>query len=78
VPTIKRAGENLATASIEDTPGTCLAEAGHCWEDNPEAAGDLDAEVLAATGRKRHGEQLPKAPRGPVPKSATRRERMAR
>jgi transposase len=78
VPMIKKTGENLAAAGIEGTPGTYLADAGYCWEDNLEATEDLDAEVLAATGRQRHGEQFPKAPRGPIPKNATRRERMAR
>jgi len=63
---------------IEDTPDTYLADAGYCPEDNLAAIEDFDAEVLVATGRQRYGEQFPTAPRGPIPKSATRRDRMAR
>jgi len=75
---IKKTEENLAAAGIEDTPDTYLADAGSCSEDNLEATKDLGSEVLAATGRQRHGEQFPTAPGGPIPKNATRRERMAR
>jgi hypothetical protein len=78
VAMIEKTEENLAQAGIEDTPDTYLADAGYCSEDNLAAIEDLDAEVLVATGRQRHGEQFPIAPRGPIPKSATRRERMAR
>ncbi len=78
IPMIEKTEENLAAAGIDDTPDTYLADAGYCSEDNLEATEALGAEVLAATGRQRHGEQFPKAPRGPIPKSATRRERMAR
>jgi transposase len=78
VPMIEKTEENLAAAGIDDTPDTYLADAGYCSEDNLEAIKDLDSEVLAATGRQRHGEQFPKAPRGRIPKNATRRERMAR
>ena len=78
VPMIEKTEENLAAAGIEDTPDTYLADAGYCSEDNLEATEDLESEVLAATGRQRHGEQFPKAPRGPIPKNATRREQMAR
>ncbi len=78
VPMIEKTEENLAAAGIDDTPDTYLADAGYCSEDNLEATEALDSEVLAATGRQRHGEQFPKAPRGRIPKNATRRERMAR
>jgi len=78
LPTINKTEENLAAAGIEDKPDTYLADAGYCSEDNLEATEDLGSEVLAATGRQRHGEQFPTAPRGPIPKNATCRERMAR
>ena len=78
VAMIEKTEENLAAAGIDDTPDTYLADAGYCSEDNLEATEALDSEVLAATGRQRHGEQFPTAPRGPIPKGATRRERMAR
>lgn len=78
VPMIDKTEENLAAAGIGDTPDTYLADAGYCSEDDLEATEELDSEVLAATGRQRHGETFPKAPRGRIPKNATRRERMAR
>lgn len=78
VPMINKTEENLAAAGVEGTPDTYLADAGYCSEDNLAATEDLDADVLAATGRQRHVERFQTAPRGPIPKNATRRERMAR
>ena len=78
VPMIEKTEENLAAAGIDDIPDTYLADAGYCSEDNLEATEELDSKVLAATGRQRHGEKFQKAPRGRIPKNATRRERMAR
>jgi hypothetical protein len=78
VAMIEKTEENLAAARIGHRPGTYLADAGYCSEDNLEGIEDLGSEVLVATGRQRHGEQFPKAPRGPIPKNAARRERMAR
>lgn len=78
VPMTERTEENLAEAGIEDSPKTLITDAGYCSEDNLEAAEDLNPDVLCATGRERHGEKFQKTPRGPVPKNATRREKMAR
>jgi transposase len=78
VPMIEKTEENLAAAGIEGAPDKLLADAGYCSEENLEATAPLDTEVLVATGRQRHGERFPAAPRGPIPKGATRRERMAR
>jgi hypothetical protein len=47
-------------------------------EDNLAAVEDLNPDVLCATGRERHGERFIPAPREPIPKNATRREKMAR
>ncbi len=57
LPMIEKTEENLAAAGIEDRPDTYLADAGSCSEDNLAATEDLDSEVLAATGRQRHGER---------------------
>lgn len=78
VPMIEKTGENLEAAGIEGSPDTLLADAGYCSEENLQAAEDLEPDVLIATGRQRHGEKFQKTPRGPIPKNATRRERMAR
>jgi len=55
-----------------------LADAGYCSKDNIEATAELATDVLVATGRLKHNENAPDAPRGRIPKSATTRERMAR
>jgi transposase len=75
---IDEADANLAAADIEDTFDLVLADAGYCSEDNLNAAQDAGVDVLIATGRIKRGEHVPPAPRGPIPKDATQRERMAR
>ena len=78
VPMIEKTEENLTQAGVSGAPKTVLADAGCCSEDNLAAVEDLGPDVLAAPGRERHGEKFQKSPRGPIPKDATRRERMAR
>jgi transposase len=78
VPMTEKTEENLTEAGIDASPKTLLADAGYCSEDNLEAAEGLSPDVLCATGRERRGEKFQKTPRGPVPKNATRREKMAR
>lgn len=73
-----RMKENLAAAGIEKNPTTLLADAGYCSEDNLKEAESSDIDMLVATGRLKHTERVPDAPRGPIPKDATSRERMAR
>jgi transposase len=75
---IEQADANLAAADIEDTFDTALADAGYCSEDNLAAAEDAGVDVLIATGRIKRSERVSPAPRGPIPKDATGRERMAR
>lgn len=77
VPMMEATEGNLEAAGIAGSPETLLADAGYCSEDNLEAVEDLDPDVLCATGRERRGETFPQ-PRGPIPKGATRREKMAR
>jgi len=79
VPMAEQTTRNLDAAGIDRPPDAILADAGYCSEDNLEAADDLDAQVLIATGRQRHGESFPAAsvPEEPVPEGASRRERMA-
>jgi transposase len=75
---IEEADTNLAAADIEDTFDTALADAGYCSEDNLHAAEEAGVDVLVATGRIKRNERVQSAPRGPIPKNATQRERMAR
>lgn len=78
VPMIEATEQNLAAAGIDGRPALVLADAGYCSEDNLTAVESLGQDVLAATGRERAGERFAAAPRGPIPKNTTRRERMAR
>lgn len=78
VPMTEKTEENLVGAGISGSPRTLLTDAGYCSEENLEAAEGLNPDVLCATGRQRHGEKFQKTPRGPIPKNATRREKMAR
>lgn len=69
---------NLADAGIDDSPEVVLADAGYCSEDNLQTAAGGNVDMLIATGRLRRNERVPDTPRGPIPKEATARERMAR
>jgi transposase len=63
-------------------PRQAVVDAGYCSQENLAAAAARRAEhgtdTLMATGRLEHGEQLPPAPRGRIPASATPKQRMAR
>jgi transposase len=63
-------------------PEQALVDAGYCSEANLEAAKDrrtaCGTDTFMATGRLAHDKQVPPAPRGRIPKSATLKERMAR
>ncbi|MCA1680157.1 MAG: IS1182 family transposase [Actinobacteria bacterium] len=71
--------ENLAAIEAELADGATLtADAGYFSEDNvtATAAHGLDAHI--ATGRQKHSDPPPISPRGPIPKAATPKQRMAR
>jgi len=78
LPMIATVTENLADAGIDVAPRVTLADAGYCSEDNLQAIADAKIDAVIATGRIRRNERVPDTPRGPIPKDATRRERMAR
>jgi transposase len=59
-------------------PRQVLADAGYFSEDNVAAATGRDVDALIATGRLKHDETPPAAPRGPIPNNATAKQRMAR
>lgn len=66
------------TTNCATAPGQIVADAGYFSEDNIAAADQRDVDVLIATGRLKHGEQPPPAPRGRIPTDATVKDRMAR
>ncbi|WP_241978882.1 IS1182 family transposase [Cryobacterium sp. Hh7] len=71
-------------ATMGVLPRQILADAGYCSATNldysktMEAASDGRTEFFIATGRVKHGENVPDVPRGRIPANATLRERMAR
>jgi transposase len=69
---------NLGAADIDENPDTLIADAGYFSEKNVNDATDLGVDVLIATGRIKHDERMSAAPRGPVPRNATVKEKMAR
>jgi hypothetical protein len=75
--TLQRINDGLGAAGLR-TPKRTLADAGYCSTNNIDPAADTGHDLLVATGRLKHHEQVPDAPRGRIPKNATSRERMAR
>ncbi|MDA8359582.1 MAG: IS1182 family transposase [Actinomycetota bacterium] len=75
---IKISEATLCAADIEDNPDVVIADAGYFSERNVTDATKAGVDVLIATGRLKHHEQVPDAPRGPIPKDATIKEIMAR
>ena len=71
-----------ATANTGRAPQQVLADAGYCSADNLAQAAELSAatgtEFFIATGRTKHDDPTPTAPRGRIPTDATARQRMAR
>ena len=74
---LERIDLGLAAAGLGQ-PKRTLADAGYCSTANIDAAADSSHDVLVATGRLKHHEQVPDAPRGPIPQNTTSRQRMAR
>ena len=75
---IETSEANLGAAGIEENPATFITDAGYFSEKNVTDATDAGVDVLIATGRIKDGERVPAAPRGPIPKNATVKEKMAR
>ncbi len=69
-------------ANTGQQPEQLLADAGYCSADNLDKAAEITeqtgTEFLIATGRRKHDEPVPPAPRGRIPKGATAKQRMAR
>ena len=70
--------EQLQAAGIEGKPDTLLADAGYFSEDNVTAVTEAGIEALIATGRQKHGQKAPAAPRGRIPKGLTPKQLMTR
>ncbi len=66
------------TQGLRGKPRHVLADAGYWSETNVAALEAKDIEPFIATGRRKHGDPGPVAPRGPVPHALSVKERMAR
>ena len=60
------------------TPTQLLADAGYCSDENLSAISATTIDAYISTRKQKHGERPGPCPRGPLPKSATRVDRMAR
>lgn len=79
-PMVKQTLENLDAVGVEENIGAFTADAGYFSEDNVttlEANERID-QAYIATGRLKHHEQVPDAPKGRPPKDLTTKEKMAR
>jgi transposase len=61
-----------------DTPTHLLADAGYCSDANLAAIADTPIDAYISTRKQKHGERPGPCPRGPLPKTATRVDRMSR
>lgn len=78
LPMLAATRRSLDDAGIDTRPGVVLADAGYCSTANIDTAAVNGDNVLVATGRLKHHEQIPDAPLGRIPKHLTSRQRMAR
>lgn len=60
------------------TPPQLLADAGYCSEENFAAIADTPIDAYISTRKQKHGERPGPCPRGPLPPTATRVDRMSR
>jgi len=78
-PALEQLGSNLEAIDAELPEGAqLLGDAGYFSEGNVAAAVSRGLDPHLATGRFKHSEPQPPAPRGPIPKGATAKQRMAR
>jgi transposase len=79
-PMVEQTLENLDEVGVEENIGAFTADAGYFSEENVQAleANERIDEAYIATGRLKHHEQVPDAPKGRPPKQLTTKEKMAR
>ena len=70
--------EALAAAGIKGKPKRLLADAGYFSKDNVATVTEAGLDPLIATGRQKHGQKAPAAPRGRIPKGLTPTALMSR
>jgi len=60
------------------TPTHLLADAGYCSDENLAAIAETPIDAFISTRKQKHGERPGPCPRGPLPTTATRVDRMTR
>ena len=78
LPMLDKIDTSLEAAGIMKRAKVTLADAGYCSTGNIDTATGDGHDVLVATGRLKHHEQVPDAARGRIPNNLTTRQRMAR
>jgi hypothetical protein len=68
----------VITQQSGDTPDQLLADAGYCSDESLTAISATTIDAYVSTRKQKHGERPGPCPRGPVPKTATIVDRMAR
>ena len=78
-PMVAQTLEHLDAVGVEENIGAFTADAGYFSEDNVTAlaANERIDEAYIATGRLKHHEQVPDAPKGRPPQDLTTKEKMA-
>jgi transposase len=78
-PALEQLDQNVQAIGAQLPDGATLtADGGYFSEENVAACEQHDLDPYIATGRFKHDEPQPPAPRGPIPKDATPKQRMAR
>lgn len=79
-PMVEQTLQNLDAAGVDDSIGAFTADAGYFSEDNMESLDEHERidEAYIATGRLKHHEEVPPAPKGRPPKNQTAKQKMAR
>jgi transposase len=78
-PALEQLDQNLEAIGAELPDGAALtADGGYFSEENVKTCEQYGVDPFIATGRFKHSEPQPPAPRGPIPKDATAKQRMAR
>ena len=75
---LTRLKSSLEAAGIGGLPKTLLADASYFSAENVTAVTQAGIDPLLATGRLKHGEKPPAAPRGRIPNNLTPKQRMTR
>jgi transposase len=68
----------IVTEQSGDTPTQLLADAGYCSDENLAAIAETSIDAFISTRKQKHGERPGPCPRGPLPTTATRVDRMSR